>query len=267
MPRNAGLFRQADSPILTLLLELARYLVEAGVSYPRFDAMVRLAYFQSASSRARFSNNRVNQSSVAAMTGLTRVEVRQFAKQLKPDLPKSRDRIDTLIEGWLTDPTFTARNGSPKRLRVSGSGGHFPTLARLYGGDVPSHALLTELQRHKVVTVRKGYVSVNRSARRSREEIRIERLTAAIANLLSVPSLDERPITPLRTINLEVEYPSASDKGRGALNKRVAENLKLFLASVEAAGRAASLDSPPRKTRYRRITRTKILLTTEDVGE
>lgn len=266
MPRTAGLFRQADSAILTLLLELAGHLVEAGVSYPRFDAMVRLAYFQSASSRARFGNNRVNQSAVAAMTGLTRVEVRQFAKQIRPDLPRSRDRFDALIEGWLTDPTFSARNGSPKRLRVRGGGGNFPTLARMYGGDIPARALLAELQRHKVVTVRKGYVSINGSARRSREEIRIERLTAAIANLLHVPNVNERPITPPRTINLEVQYPSASDKGRGALNKRVAQNLKLFLAGVEAAGTSAFLDSPPRKRRYGRITRTRVLLTTEDVG-
>lgn len=265
MPRSSGLVRQADSAILTLLMELAGHLVSAGVPYPRFDALARLAYFKSAAAKARFGNERVNQSAVAAMTGLTRVEVRRFAKQLRPDPPRSRDRINTLLEGWLTDPAFAAPNGSPRRLRVGGNGRNFPTLARIYGGDVPAQALLRELQRHKVVTVRQGYVSISRSARRSREEIRMERLTGAIAALLKISDVNEKPMTPLRTINLEVHYPSASEKGRATLNKRVAENLKLFLAGVEAAGISASIDSPPSAGRQR-TTRTRVLLTTEDIG-
>lgn len=264
MPRRSGLVRQADSAVLTLLIELAGHLVSAGIPYPRFDALTRLAYFTSASAKARFGNDRVNQSAVAAMTGLTRVEVRRFAKQIRPDPPKSRDRINALIEGWLTDPAFAATNGSPRRLKVTGSGRNFPTLARAYGGDVPTQALLRELQRHKVVTVRQGYVSISRAARRTREEIRIERLTGAIATLLRVPDADEKTMTPLRTINLEVKYPSASEKGRAALNRRVTENLKLFLAGVEAAGTSASIDSP-QKARRQRVTRTRVLLLTEDV--
>lgn len=267
MPRSSGLVSQPDSAILSLLNELARQLVAAGISYPRFDAMVRLAYFQSASSRARFGNNRVNQSAVAAMTGLTRVEVRQFAKQLHPEPPKTRDRMDVLLEGWLTDPAFTAANGAPKRLRVRGSGNNFPALVRMYGGDISARALLRELQRHKVVTAREGYVSINKSARRTREEIRLEHLSKAIAVHLAVSSSEERAKTSLRAINLEVNYPSTSDKGRAALNKRVTQNLKLFLASLEAAGTAASIDSPPPKSRRQHTTRTRVLLTTEEIGK
>ena len=267
MPRKSGLvIRQTDSAILGLLSELANQLVAAGISYPRFDAMVRFAYFQAASSNARFSNNRVNQSAVAAMTGLTRVEVRQFAKQLNPKPPLTKDRVNALIEGWHTEPAFAAANGSPRPLRVRGGGNSFPALVRLYGGDVSAHALLRELQRHKLVTVRGGCVSINRSARRAREEIRIEQLTKAISTFLAVPVSERNTEAPLRTINLEVCYPSSSERGRAALNKRVAENLRLFLAGVEAAGAAAARDSPPPRSRRRRITRTRVLLATEVVG-
>lgn len=266
MPRSPGLVRQADSAVLSLLVELAGILVAAGISYPRFDALVRLAYFQSASSKARFGNRRVNQSAVAAITGLTRVEVRQFAKQLRPDPPKTRDRVDALIEGWLTDPAFTDANGSPRSLRTRGGGNNFHSLVRTYGGDISARTLLRELQRHKVVVIREGCVSIHRSARRTREEIRIEQLTKAIAAFLAARGAEEKLTASLRTINLEVSYPAASDKGRAALNRRVAENLRLFLAGVEAAGAAASFDSPPPKSRRKNTVRTKILLVTEEVG-
>ena len=266
MPRSPGLVKQVDSAILGLLVELANQLVAAGISYPRFDAMVRLAYFQAAASGARFSNNRVNQSAVAAMTGLTRVEVRQFAKQVSPDHPRPKDRVHALIEGWLTDRSFTTASGAPRRLRVRGGGNSFTSLVRIHGGDVSANALLRELQRHKLVTVRGGCISINPSARRSREEIRIEQLTKAISTFLAVPVSQRNTKASLQTINLEVRYPTASEKGRAALNKRVAENLRLFLAGVEAAGAAAACDSPPLRSGRRGITRTRVLLATEEEG-
>lgn len=266
MPSKSGGARQAvDVAMVGLLSELAEYLVAAGVSFPRLTGLMRLAYFRAASNHARFGNDRVNQSAVAAMTGLTRVEVRQFAKQLSPAAPRTRDRFDALIEGWLTDPTFLTTSYSPRPLSIKRGARSFGELVARYGGDIPARSMLRELKRHQYVSIRQGYVSIKRTIRQTREEARLQKAASGVAALLrSAPH--ETPRTPLRTIALEVAYPSTSDKGRVSLQKRIARGLETFLAGVEAAGIAASKDSPPPKVQKNRVTRTKILLMTEDVS-
>src|SRR5688572_27036192 len=91
--------RQAvEEAVAELLSELARYLVAAGVPFPRFAGISRFAFFTAASQSAKFGNDRLNQSAIAAMTGLTRVQVREFAKQLTPELPHTKDRLEDVID-------------------------------------------------------------------------------------------------------------------------------------------------------------------------
>jgi hypothetical protein len=267
MPRRPGAERQpADSGVAEFLLEFARLLIAAGLPYPRFAALVRLAYFRAASSKAKFGNERLNQSAVAAMTGLTRVEVRQFAKQGRLSPPKTRDRLEALIEGWITDPSFLTANNHPRKLRMKGGNQSFEALVRHYGGDIPSRSVLRELQRHGYVVVRAGYISINRSANQSHHEVRLMRASRALAGLLCAPGGRETPRAPIRTVSLEASYPPTSSKGRATLHRRIVTNLQSFLASVETAGTAASIDSPSSEAKKGRVTRTRVVMITEDVG-
>lgn len=256
---------QVGSPIIDLLSTLAEILLAAGIKNQRFSAMMRLAFFQAASASAKLCNERLNQSSVAAMTGLTRVQVRKFATQSHPNLPARPDQIENVLDGWASDPKFTSRNRSPRRLPISGRGVTFQLLVRKYGGDLPHRAVLREMQRHEYVTVREGHISLRRAVQKTREEARLHALARALTGLLKGPRGVSR--TSLRTLNVEVSYPSASDKGRLLLHKRTSEQLSAFLASMQASGIAASIDSPASKLQAARVSRTRVMLITEDLEQ
>lgn len=255
-----------DESLVEFLTVFIDYLLAAGVTYGRFASIARLAYFLAASTRARFGNERLNQSAVAAITGLTRVQVRQFAKQTNPAPARVRDRLDSVIEGWTTDASFTSNNYEPRRLRATGRGATFHALVTKYGGDVPSRSMLREMQRHGYVSIKNGLVTLKPDATRAREQFRLRQASRALAELLKSPAENARPRAPLRILNMEVAYPPTSDKGRILLQKSIAENLEAFLSRVKTAGISAAIDSPSKKKKGR-LTRTRVLLMTEDWGQ
>jgi hypothetical protein len=267
MPPN---IKQADTKaldrlLLNLMSELAGYLVAAGVSYPRFDGLVRVAFYRAASGRAKLRNRRLNQSALAAMTGLTRVQVRQFARQSEPGPPTPRDRIDGVIEGWMFDSAFLTPSRTPRPLNAKGNSSAFAALVRKYGGDIPPRSVLRELERHGYVNYRRGIVTLKRSARQSREELRLTQLSRALLHLMKTPTPNATPASSLRTWSSEAIYPASSEKGRAILNKRILKNLHALVLAVKAMGVAASADSPPPDALVNRRTRTKIVMINEDV--
>lgn len=260
--------RKVDRVMLDCLSELARYLIGAGITYPKFVGIARLAFFRAAAANARFRNDKLNQSAVAAMTGLTRAQVREFARQKTPIPSEIRDRIELTIEGWATDRLFSLPNDVPRKLRRNGSKASFEALVKKYGGDIPARSLLREMQRHGYVAVREGYVQIRKRARESVDEVRARRLGQALVGLLKVPSGVNPSRAPLWATTYEVAYPATSERGRRVLNEIVQERLREFMAGVLAAGRAVSLENPPRDRRGESVvTRTSVALISEELSK
>lgn len=257
--------RELDALLTSLMGELARMLVSAGITRTRFDQICRLAFFNAASSRARFSNERLNQSAIAAMTGLTRVQVRAFARQAPHVSLESRDRLDHLVEGWATDPQFSTQDYAPKRLSLTRGSASFTALARKYGRDLPAKSLLRELERHRYVTVEEGYVSLHARMRQTMEEVRICRIARALTDLLHQEDA-ELSVAPVRAVTLEISYPTPSDKARQLVHKRAVDGLRNYLAGVQTVGSVAAVDSPRPKKQSRR-TRVRVALLSDDIGE
>lgn len=257
--------RVLDDRVLEFLAEFAEYLIAAGVSYPRLDNLVRTALYRAAASRAMLRNRRLNQSALATITGLTRVQVRQFARQSRLDVPEVRDRLTVVIHGWVSDAAFLTPRGTPKRLGATGNTSAFAALVRKYGGDVSARSVLRELERHGYVTCRNDLVTLKRSALQSREELRLVLVSRALLQLLKSPNTaNASPMSNPKILSSEAVYPSTSEKSKAILNKRIAANLRAFLNAVEVMGEAASSDSPPRGERASRFTRTRVVLITED---
>lgn len=264
-PKHAGA-RALERCLLDLITELAGYLVAAGIGYPRFDGLVRVAFYRAASGRAKLRNRRLNQSALAAMTGLTRVQVRQFARQSEPSPPATRDRFESVIEGWMFDSAFLTPARVPKRLTTKGSASAFAALVRKYGGDIPSRSVLRELERHGYVNYKDGFVSLKRSARQSREELRLTQISRALLQLLKTTGAPNRtPVSSIRTWSGEAVYPASSEKGRAILNKRITGNLQALVKAVEAMGVAAAVDSPAKSGLAARQTRIKVVMVSEDL--
>jgi hypothetical protein len=152
-----------------------------------------------------------------------------------------------------------------RQLRVTGNGRTFEALVRKYGGDVPARSLLRELQRQGYVSVRDRRVSLRRTASETRDEARLRRTSRAVTELLKASEGAKWTQSPLRSLNMEVTYPATSDKARALLNKRTTDNLRTFLAGIHAAGMAAAKDSPPSARQKGTVTRTRVVLISEDL--
>lgn len=159
---NKVAFRR-DRAALELLLVLSDLLVSAGLTPKRFAELAKWAFVQSAASKARLRNGRINQSKVAVLTGLPRNEVKRLltAKGEATDLRMAQlTPVERVIAAWLSKGRYISPTGIPKRLRVSGNALSFEDLARTHGGDVTVRALLDETIRLGVVQLADRGMSV-----------------------------------------------------------------------------------------------------------
>jgi hypothetical protein len=265
--KSVNLPRDVDSPVLEFLTEFAQFLLAAGISSATFVYMSRVAFFTAASESAVLRNRRVNQSAVAAMTGLTRVQVRELAKQSGPTPGVLRDRVHNILEGWMTDASFLRADFTPRLLRQSGAISSFSQLVRKYGGDVTPRAMLEELLRKDRVSVHGKFVRLKAEAHKTRAEARLRQVAGAMAKLLKDSGSTAKSRYPLRSLSYEMEFPVASRKGGLLLQRRMAERLLHLLAELQAVGAAASLETPPAAGQKRKTTRARFALISEDLEE
>ncbi len=242
----------------------ARYLVAAGITSSGFARIARLAFFRAASEDAKFTNSRVNRSAVAAMTGLTRAQVREFTQAQKPVLGDKPDYIDRLIRGWSTDVAFTTSSNLPRPLSISGKNAAFGLLASKYGGDIPARSILREMVRNQLVLVKGSRAHLKHRARQTKAQTQLQHLSQLLSVLLHRPKAVSKSTHSLRSVLGGVMYPSSSAKGRALLQRQSEERVRTFLAELEAAGIAASIETPSNKKLKGIIARTQIMVVTEE---
>jgi hypothetical protein len=257
-----------ETELTELMTELARYLLSAGISSSRFGEISRVAYFRAASLKGRFGNNRVNKSAIAAMTGLTRSQVRTYSREGTSEmvLGNKPDRIENVVIGWMRDPAYCTSNYKPKKLRIAGRNSSFSTLVRKYGGDVPARSILRELVRTKQVKVDGPRASLQLKGVSTPGVARLKHLAESLATLLHVES--DRSDLPNSFLALggEIETPATSAIGRILLDRRSVGSLRSLLSSLQAAGDAAAVESPPGQKRRDRAIRTRVLILREELA-
>ena len=134
------------------MVPIARFLLKNGVSYREFAEISKLAFVQVASDEYGIRGRPTNMSRVAAMTGLTRKEVRKIRTKLRRQdwsLHADLSKPGAVLSHWYTDPAFSNKQGKPRLLAATGSGRSrtFADLVRIAGGDLPPGAMLKELER------------------------------------------------------------------------------------------------------------------------
>lgn len=267
MSEGIGKERKLDLVLTSFISELAHYLLAAGVGCSRFESIVRLAYFRAAAANARFSNEKLNQSAVAAMTGLTRTQVRALARQNAAAQPLVvKDRLEQVLDGWMTDPRFSLSHSVPRKLRSSGRGNTFAALARKYGGDVPARSLLREMHRQGYVASSGGYVSMRKKARETYEEARVRRITEALKGLVAYTESAQPPVLA-RTLNSETTYKASSEKGRHLMNRIAASRLHEFLEGLSTAGNVVAMEAPVQSRDRARVVRTRVVVISEEIEQ
>lgn len=134
-----------------MLVGLAEPLMRAGITPRLFGDLAARAFVKAACKASTLRNGRINQSRVAVLTGLSRAEVRNVMRARGSAKARFQPRTQRVIDGWLVDPRYLARAGSPRPLPVNGRTVSFATLVKKYAGDVPHRSVLEELRRLKLV--------------------------------------------------------------------------------------------------------------------
>jgi hypothetical protein len=126
-----------------LLEPLAEIFVALGIGAGEFSVLARVAHVHAAARKLRAGNKKISQSRIAAVTGLTRAEVKRILR-----LPRERtdkhvwhfNRANRVLDGWRSDRKFHGKD-----LPIRGTRNSFYALAKTYSGDVPPRAILEEL--------------------------------------------------------------------------------------------------------------------------
>jgi Family of unknown function (DUF6502) len=219
---------------------------------------------RAAASRARLGNSRINQSAVAAITGLTRPQVRSL---LRPQLPTSglpqASRVDQLIVGWTTDPLFATSNGRGRVLSL-GRGRHsFAALVKKYGADITPRALLSELKRLRLVRSVDHKVHLTRYALGTRAPRNLRNLSVSLGQVIRAPEGNDGK-RPLKVTHAEITYPAPTSVAQTLLQRRVGRGLQAFLADVETATTAATRARAGTGRPSPRMSKLSVLLIAQD---
>lgn len=139
-----------------LLDELAYILLPQGITPEEFSALAREAFIRAATERSRLRNGRVNRSKIAALTGLSRREIKRIldvdrAERSLEHNRSSRTPSERVVQGWLSDRRFRTVQGQPKLLAIAGGASSFQRLVKEYGGDISPRGVLEELVRSRMV--------------------------------------------------------------------------------------------------------------------
>ncbi|MFK8051178.1 MAG: DUF6502 family protein [Halioglobus sp.] len=165
MPKN--LHQALSNALLVLLRPLARVLLNHGMSYGSFGELSRKAFVDEAYELLDRSGKRPTVSSVSALTGLSRKEVKRLREEFALDSEDSAQRYSRairVISGWVNDPKFHNAQGEPAELPIEGGTKSFAALVKHYSGDIPPAAMLDLLERSQNVVSTEGKVELKERA-------------------------------------------------------------------------------------------------------
>lgn len=138
--------------LLGVLRPLAAMLLRFGIGYREFAAVARSAFVDAATAEFGVRGRPTNISRVAAMTGLTRKEVRRLRSLPEAGLAPGPATVPAdVLHRWYTDPRYLARPGVPLELPFAGPEPSFAGLVRSCAGDLPPGAVRAELRRIAVL--------------------------------------------------------------------------------------------------------------------
>ena len=134
-----------------MLKPLIRLLISQGVSHADFSEAAKDVYVEMAI-RHFDEREKVNQSRVAILTGLTRKEVKNVIDRAMTAAThgKQFSRPSRVLVGWHSDPKYTGPYGVPLEIPYESSHKDqpcFKELVKIYSGDMAPLQMLKELIR------------------------------------------------------------------------------------------------------------------------
>lgn len=252
---------QQDAALVEFLTEFAKYMISSGVSLAAFQAAARTAFLQAAMGRARLRNSRINQSALAAITGLNRAQVRALMHEWEQGPIAQSSRLSEMLNAWQHDPQFRNDDSTKLRLPVRGGQASFSALVQKYCGDVSYKAVLSELKKLGLVRVQGPEVLLTPRGKAHFEPREIRHLSSGLAFALR----SDAPLSAdLSVFTAEAIYKTPSPKSKLLIKKRLIQSTKAFAAEIRAAGEAEASKSIRRPEG---TTRSSIFVLTVDQSD
>jgi hypothetical protein len=155
---------QNGNTLLTQMLKnFASVLLRLGINAPDAERLLRDAFIDAAEAYARSHGLRLNQSQIAMIAGINRVDVRAFyrARTRTTKVAKnSEGRMGRVLNGWRQDIRFCTSRGRPRPLTYKGKNSEFSKLVRTYGRDVTTKSFSEQLLRAGMIRERSGRLSI-----------------------------------------------------------------------------------------------------------
>jgi hypothetical protein len=139
----------------SILRPIVRLMLRSGLGYSEFITVAKIEFVRVASEEYGIRGRPTNVSRIAAMTGLSRKEVRKVRDQrgmVRWTPERETTPASTVIHFWQFDPQYSNGAGHPRPLVLEGDDG-FAGLVGKYAGDIPVGAMRTELSRMGAVVV------------------------------------------------------------------------------------------------------------------
>lgn len=139
-----------------MLRPLARLLLRYGFSYGAFAEAAKHAFIDAAQTDLGLPGRKQTTSRISTVTGLTRKEVHRLTSEsagAAADNDRQLNRAARVISGWLTDPRFVDKSGSPRILALDDSEHGFLQLVKSYSGDIPYRTITDELMRIDAIEI------------------------------------------------------------------------------------------------------------------
>ncbi|MFZ1624064.1 MAG: DUF6502 family protein [Gammaproteobacteria bacterium] len=136
--------------ILAVMRPVASILLRFGVGYREFSDISKTAFVEAASEEFGLRGRQTNVSRVAAMTGLTRKEVRRIRSlKLQTTLPSAvgHSAPAEVLHVWHSESRFCSAPGAPKALTFDVGPTSFSSLVNSCVSDIPPGAIRAELKR------------------------------------------------------------------------------------------------------------------------
>jgi hypothetical protein len=139
-----------------ILRPVVRFLLRYGIGYREFSSVCKAVFVDVASSEFGLRGRPTNASRIAAMTGISRKEIRLLRSAVQnftslDVLTANLNPLTVVLHFWHSDPDFSAPGRVPRALPFSGGPVSFSELVRRYVGDIPPGAIRTELRRNGAV--------------------------------------------------------------------------------------------------------------------
>ena len=211
-------------------------MVDEGLTAKTVADIAKRVLVNEAARRSKMATGRVNHSKVAALTGLTRSDVRLLLKGQSSDATRKRtglDRITRVIEGWHADSRFLSANGRPRALTLGAKAGEFGDLVRRHSGDIPPRVVLEQLLEKNRVKLQRGRVRLLASkVSVSESQTAKQRPDVApyVSDVLAAAVSDRVKLTFAHRLELHAR----SESGVHHLSDRVARTLSTAVAALRA---------------------------------